>query len=495
MDDRATMVATLMEPPDAETLGRLAEVADILELRADVAGEVDPAGLRERFPGRLLYTLRSKAEGGRSESAPSARHPRLLRAADAGWDFIDLEGARDLETEVLQRVPAARRVISWHGLSDRPERLRDRAEELLTVEARLYKLVVRARAHGQELLPLALLASLGRSDVVAFASGRLGAWTRLLAPRLGAAWIYAAGGRIPGASGQPSIERLREDYGLPALPPVRMLYGIAGRPVAESLSPRLHNRAYREAGIEALYLPFHVERFADFWLEVVESGALAELGFPIHGLSVTSPWKRIALAVAGATSPLAAHVGSANTLVLHDGVWEAESTDGEGVVRPLLQRQLELEGIAAAVLGAGGAGRAAADALARAGARVTLVNRDPERLQRSAEELGLEATAWDDFEPAGWGVLVNATPLGRHEEDPLPFEPRACDPECVVVDLAYLRDATTRLTREARAAGLRTVGGREVLLCQAAPQFEFMTGSSIPVELARSWLALARDEP
>lgn len=495
MDDRATLVATLMERPEPSTLARLAEIADVLEVRADAVGDLDPEALREHFPGRLLYTLRSKAEGGRSESAPSARHPRILRAAQAGWDLVDLEATRDLEGEVLEAVPASRRLVSWHGLADRIERVRERAQELLAVEARLYKLVVKARAHGQDLLPLALLASLGRSDVVAFASGPIGAWTRLLAPRLGAPWVYAAAGSTPGGPGQMTVERLREDYGLPDLPPVRLLYGIAGRPVAESLSPRLHNRAYREAGLEALYVPFHVERFADFWLEVVEGGMLAELGFPLRGLSITTPWKRIALAVAGASSPLAVRIGSANTLALHDGVWEAETTDGDGVVGPLLQRQARVEGARAAVLGAGGAGRAAAYALALAGAQVTLVNRDPERLERAGEELGLPGIGWDDFEPAAASILVNATPLGRNDGEPLPFDPRACDPEAIVVDLSYLRDSTTRLVREARAAGLRTIEGREVLLHQAVPQFEFMTGAAMPVELARSWLALARGEP
>lgn len=487
------MVATLMEPPAGDTLDRLAEVADVLEVRSDVVGDLDPEALRERFPGKLLYTLRSRAEGGRSESAPSVRHPRIRAAAKAGWDLIDLEAARDLDGAVLDEVAPSRRILSWHGIADRLERLRDRADELLTVEARLYKVVVRPRAHGQELLPLSLLGSLRRTDVVAFASGAIGTWTRLLAPRIGAPWVYGAAGTTPGAPGQPSIEILREDYGLPALPPVRAVFGIAGNPVAQSLSPRLHNRAYRETGVEALYLPFHVERFADFWLEVVEGGGLADVGFPVLGLSVTSPWKRLALAVAGATSPLATRVGAANSLALHDGVWEAESTDGEGVVRPLLEREVPLEGAPAAVLGAGGAGRAAACALVAAGAEVTLVNRDRERLEKAREELGLRAMAWDDFAPAGFRLLVNATPLGRRPEDPLPFDPTACDPACAVVDLTYLREATTRLTRESRAAGLRTVEGREVLLHQAVRQFEFMTGAALPVELARSWLALPRD--
>src|SRR4030095_3950665 len=125
------------------------------------------------------------------------------------------------------------------------------------------------------------------------------------------------------------------------LPPASVLAGLAGNPVGHSLSPRLHNAAYRALGLPRLYLPFHVESFGDFWLEVVESGSLDVLGLPLTGLSVTAPFKEAALAMAGASSPLAERVQSANTLLLNDGVWEAETTDPEGVVQTLLARGID----------------------------------------------------------------------------------------------------------------------------------------------------------
>ena len=112
-------------------------------------------------------------------------------------------------------------------------------------------------------------------------------------------------------------------------------------------------------GLEHLYLPFEMPVFGDFWLDVVESALLQDLGFPLTGLSVTSPFKEIALAVAGAASPLAERIRSANTLVLRGGVWEAESTDPDGIRGPLVVEKIEVDGKRAAILGAGGAGRAA----------------------------------------------------------------------------------------------------------------------------------------
>ncbi len=491
--ERAVLVATVARPPAPQAIAALGTEADVLEVRSDLVGDLPPPWLRAQFPGRLLYTLRSAAEGGAGEDAPPARRQRLAWAAAAGYDLVDLEARRDLHPDLLADLPPTRRLLSWHGgWCELPE-LAARAERMLEVPAAYYKLVTEAEAHGQELTPLALLQALGRRDVIAFAAGELGGWTRLLAPRLGAPVVYAAAD-APAAPGQPSLARLREDYGLPELPPLRFVCGVVGHPVEHSLSPRLHNRAYREGGIEALYLPFHVEHFGDFWLEVVESGALGELGFPLRGLSVTSPYKTTALALAGAASPLAGYVGSANTLVAREGVWEAESTDGEGVLGPLRRRQIALDGSQAAVLGAGAAGRAAAVALARAGAQVMLVNRDPARLERAVAELRLPGRSWEDFDPAGYDLLVHATPLGRRPGDPLPLDPARLGPEAILVDLSYLRSGPTPLVEAVRAAGRRAVDGREVLLYQAVPQFELMTGRPMPIELARRLLLAEAEE-
>jgi len=414
----ASLIATLTTPLTPELAAGLDGV-EWLEVRADVLGDVDPEPLRRLFPGKLLYTLRSRAEGGFFEGSPERRKRRLLEAA-ARYDRVDLEGARDLAPELLTAVPRELRLISWHGPASDVDALEACFARMATAEAALYKLVPWAVQPGEALAPLMLLHKLQRGDVVAFAGGDAGTWTRLVAPRLGAPVVFGAAGDTPGAPGQPSIRTLCEDFGLPALPPVATLFGVVGNPVAHSLSPRLHNGAYRELGIPALYLPFQTDAFGDFWLEVVEEGVLETLGLPIHGLSITAPFKAAALAVAGAESPLAGLVGGANTLVLRQGVWEAESTDAEGVVEPLHERGIEVDGRRAAVVGAGGAGRAAAVGLSRAGARVTIFNRSAERGERAAEELGMECRGLGELEGAlragEFEMVVNATPVGRGGE-------------------------------------------------------------------------------
>lgn len=496
------LVATLTCLPDAAALDALPAEVEWLEVRADRWGKIADDDLRRlrrsREGGRnLLYTLRSRDEGGAGPGAPEERQPAILSAAASDlYDLIDLEAERDLLPEILDAVPAERRLLSWHGPASTLPELEQRFEAMARTRARAYKLIPAADQPGDEIAPLALLASLGRSDVTAFATGEIASWTRPVAAVLGASFLFGSvRGEDAGAPGQMSVERLVEDFHLPELPPIEWLAGLVGAPVEHSLSPRLHNRGYRALGIPALYVPFHVDRFGDFWLEVVEPGRLDELGLPLRGLSVTAPHKEIALAVAGAASPRAQSIGGANTLVrtshgASGPVWEAESTDPEGVLGPLEELGLALPGLAVAVVGVGGAGRAVAAGLLERDAELTLVNRTVEKGRKVAAELEVPFLPLEDFDPSPYRVVVNATALGHHGDDPLPFDPARTAPDAVVVDMVYDRRRETLLARAARAAGRAVVDGKEVLAAQAFEQFRLMTGEELPRELARHTVGL-----
>ncbi len=484
------LVASMTTTPSADgaEIRRLPDGVGYLEVRADLVGDLDPDWLRERFAGELIYTLRSRAEGGLFEGGKKRRRRRFSGAVER-YDLIDLEAARDLDAELLAAVPEDKRLISWHGPPSPLAELRDRFAALAATGARFYKLIPEARQAIDAVRPLALLESLGRDDVVAFASGDGGAWTRMLAPRLGSPLVYGSLNEVPAAPGQLTVERLITDYGLPELPAAEGLFGIVGRPVHGSLSPRLHNGAYRALGIRALYVPFHAESFGDFWLDLVESGTLDGLGIPLWGLSVTAPYKEVALSVAAVSSPRAQHIGAANTLVLRGQIWEAASTDPEGVVLALRHTGIEIRGGAAAVVGCGGAGKAAAVGLQMAGADVTLINRGEERGRKASLELRLPFVPLAELDPAAFRILVQATSLGSRDDDPLPFDPGALAAGTAVVDMVY-GAGPTRLVREVRSAGGVAVDGREVLMHQALDQFRLMTGCQLEEPLAREILGL-----
>lgn len=484
----AQLIASLTSIPEPGVEIPHSDLVWATEWRADLLGDPQPGQLAALKQHTSIYTLRSQAEGGRGPDSSVERQDRL-EAAAATHDLVDLEAERDLERNLLARIPPQRRIISWHGSAEPLAELRRRFEAMSATPARFYKLIPSAVKPSDGIEPLALLEGLDRDDVIAFCSGEAGTWTRLLAPRLGAPVVYAQATGEPAVPGQLSLSRLHADYGLPELRPVSKLFGIAGRPALHSLSPRLHNLMFREHGLDRLYLPFHVPIFGDFWLDLVESGSLEFLGFELCGLSVTAPFKEIAIAIAGAVSPRAEHIGAANSLLKRGRVWEAECTDPDGVVAPLTARGLELEGLETVVVGAGGAGRAAIEGLSTHGARVTLVNRSRQRGLRVANEQGVAFESLAGFEPGRYDLLVNATPLGSTESD-LPFDPEALRSSAAVVDLAYRSDGETALVEATRASGRLVIDGREVLLYQAETQFEWMHGHDFDLELARAALNL-----
>ena len=515
----ATLVASLAEAPSAsgDEVRALSEQADCLEVRADLVGDVGLEWLRERFAGELLYTLRSEAEGGRGTVEPE-RRAALLSAAQ-GYDLVDIEADRDLGGPVLDAVEPGRRLVSWHGRGASVKALRGRLRQMSGAEARLYKMVTAPERSGEELAPLELLLEAGRSDLAAFSMSAVGYWTRLVAPRLGAPWIYGAAGPLAAAPGQPSIERLRADYGLPNLRRASRLFGVVGHPAAHSLSPRLHNAGYRDLGEEALYVAFDAPDFEVFWREVVLSDFFERAGLPLGGLSVTAPHKAAALAAASEAGELARGTQGANTL-LPEGSgagarrgkvaasrrdflaasggsgsegprtrWRAESTDPEGVVGPFRRRGIDLAGRTAVVIGAGGAGRAAAAGLVAAGADVALANRTKPSGREAAESLGVAFVPLEELEPGEFDVVVNATSLGHRADDPPPCDPAALRASAAAVELVY-GGGPTPWSRALAARGLVVIGGREVLLHQGLSQFEAMTDKALPFAVGAAALGL-----
>jgi 3-dehydroquinate dehydratase/shikimate dehydrogenase len=438
--------------------------------------------LRRHFRGRLIYTLRSRAEGGRAGNDQSDRLDRLKAAANQ-YDLINLEGDRDLSPELLARIPGDRRMISWQGSPIKLEKLKSKFARFAEVAARYYKLAPEAARSGDEIAPLSLLQSLARADTAAYATGLIGVWSRLASLALGSPLVFGAVGSVPD---EPSIVRLIADYGLPSMMPFKEIYGIAGNPVSHSLSPRLHNAGYKTLGREALFVPFHVESFSDFWDHLLSGSALHSLNMPIMGLTVASPHKELALAAAVKVSSIARDAGSANLIVRENGHWRAETTDPDIVFMSRRERGVQVNQRRAAVIGCGGAGRAIAAALDQSGAQVTLVNRGQERGSFAAGLLGLPYVPLLDFDAHGYHVVVNATPVGR-DDDAAPFRLETLADEAVVIDLVY-GSKPTPLVSNSVGLGRTVIDGRDVLLTQVRRQFQMMTGRELSAGVAHAAL-------
>jgi shikimate dehydrogenase len=253
--------------------------------------------------------------------------------------------------------------------------------------------------------------------------------------------------------------------------------GVCGWPVAHSRSPQMHNAALAAVGLRDwryIRLPLPPELFA----EAVR--ALPAAGF--RGVNVTIPHKEAARALADEMTVAAQAIGAANTLTFEeDGRIVADNTDAPGLIAAIGER---VAGRTALVLGAGGAGRAAAWALRTAGAQVAVWNRSPERARLLAAQLGVRAV--EICERAD--VVVNCTSVGLSGgEDPfkaLPIEADELGAGSLVVDMVY-RAGGTRFLEAARTRGARVVDGLEVLVAQGAASFERWTGMEAPRQAMR----------
>jgi shikimate dehydrogenase len=272
------------------------------------------------------------------------------------------------------------------------------------------------------------------------------------------------------------------------------LAGVIGHPIEHSLSPAIHNAAFRACGLDWSYAAFDVP--AGGGADAVR--AVRALG--LVGLSVTMPLKEEAAAAVDRLDGDAGVLGAVNTVTLEPaGALVGSNTDGDGFVDSLRDHDVDVGGCRAVVFGAGGAARAVVLALARAGAgSIVVVNRTIDRGERAAALAGPtgRAVASSDLTAdavADADLVVNATPLGIGGGTPaLAVDPAWLGPGQVVVDLVY-RPLETPLLRAAAERGARPVDGLGMLVHQAARQFGRWTALDPPVavmfEAAHSALA------
>lgn len=467
--DPVALVATITTPQAVLEIEKVSGAVSWLQIRADVTGDIPATWLRSRFGGRLLYALQSPAYGGKSDLPQFERHQRLVAAA-GDHDLVELESDRDLVPELLDAVPANKRMIVWRGSQCDAGEIQSRFEHIVNIPARYYCLLPAAVRASDGLQPLLFLNTIKRKDVVAFCVGPAGLWSHLLSASLGSPFIFGKAGNSIHEMGELHIQQLMADYGFPTLRPVQELYGMVGTRIFRSPSPRLHNTAYRILNHPALFVPFHVEDFQDFWEEMVESGLLESLGIAIRGLIIVSPHKEAALRVAGTSSWMVRRAGASNVFVRRGRVWEAETTDPETIASVK-----DICPLKAAVIGCGGAGRAVAAALQQTGSEVTLVNRGLRRGAYAVQLLGLPFVPLSEFRADGFNLIVNATPVGK-EKDAFPF---TLDNGTVVIDLAYGSEPTP-LVSAVLARGGAAIDGYDVLLRQVRKQFQLMTGLEMP---------------
>jgi shikimate dehydrogenase len=266
---------------------------------------------------------------------------------------------------------------------------------------------------------------------------------------------------------------------------------LLGDPVEHTMSPVMHNAAFKKLGLDYIYIPFRVK--AEELAQAVDGIRALNM----RGFNVTIPHKVAIIPMLDGLDPLAEKIGAVNTVVNADGSLRGFNTDASGFLQALLEMGVEPEGKKVVILGAGGASRAVAYILAERGAHLTILNRQleldwaEELARRISRDLEKDARALElnvdnlKMALAGADILVNATSVGMSpHSDETPVPGRLLKSGLVVFDIVY-NPIRTRLLKEAEAVGARTISGIDMLAWQGALAFEKWTGRPAPLDLMR----------
>lgn len=476
---------------------------DLVELRLDAMTAPDVPGALVGRIAPTIVTCRPTWEGGHYSGGESERLALLQQALAHGAEFIDVEW-RATSAAALCAEHGSRVVLSTHDFDGVPRDLADRVRHMLALGPAIVKVAVTPRSLTELAAAADTVRSVRATNIVFIGMGAIGFASRVLPAKFGSVWSYCGDGVAPG---QVPASRLRSEFGFGAVTAEADVYAVVGRPIMHSLSPAMHNAAFRAAGTNAVYVPLEAQDWSDF------STMAAWLG--LRGCSVTAPFKQDAFRDVVQMDTEARDVGALNTLRrTPTNQWEGMNSDVHGLLAPLSGELLT--GRRVSVLGTGGAARAACVALHRRGARVTVHGRRVEASRRLAEELGVAAGEYPPPRDC-WDLLVNTTPIGTWpnvDSSPLPLDGLSDDTsdgpsrvqadglsnrrsERLVYDLVY-NPEETQLLQDARAAGYRTLGGLEMLVAQAEAQWQWWTGEEAPVNVmsaaARARLADRRGE-
>jgi 3-dehydroquinate dehydratase/shikimate dehydrogenase len=421
-----------------------------------------------------IATCRRVDNGGKFKGSLASELEVLNKAHAAGCQIVDLELESALKTkpEVLARLrKSAGVIVSFHDFRA-TRNLESTLEKMLRIPADFYKIVTTATSLSDNVTMMKFLQTQSdKQSLVGLCMGEQGIISRVLSVRAGSVFTFGAvSAEVKTAPGQISASDLRSIYRLEQVDAATRVYGVAGDPIEHSLSPVIMNTALRRENVNGVYVPLHAKTLKDLIHCVRE--------IPIHGLSVTMPYKQAIIEYLDNSDAHTAKIGACNTVVRgQEGKLFGFNTDIAGVLRPLEQR-VAIDGTKVLVLGAGGAARAAVFGLKERGAEVWILNRTAAKAQKLARQAKARTIKRADLRKTVFDVIINATPVGIGSTRDCPLKEDEVQAK-VVFDMVY-DPVETRLLQVARAKGIVVIPGVEMFVHQAARQFEIWTGKPAP---------------
>jgi 3-dehydroquinate dehydratase / shikimate dehydrogenase len=423
----------------------------------------------------FIATCRRAVNGGKFKGSVANQVAILRKAADSGFQLVDLElqSVEALKAAELRDLYDRVGLIISHHNFKATKNIDRQFADMTQYPADFYKLVSTATSLHDNVVMMRLLEeNSARHEMVGLCMGEQGIISRVLGVRAGSVFTFGSAAKgEETAPGQVLAGELRDVYRIEMVDQATQVYGVAGDPVSHSLSPVMMNAAFRRETVNAVYLALHAKSLKDL-LACVQD-------IPIRGLSITMPYKQDILDELENSDPLTRQIGACNTVVrAADGKLYGFNTDVAGVIVPLEQR-MSLSGARVLIVGAGGVARAAAFGLKNKGAEVFLTNRTAEKGQTLARQAKVKYMKRPEVAKQQFDVIINATPVGMGANKQSPLEEKELNTK-YIFDLVYT-PAETRLVKMARARNIQVIPGLEMFVQQGARQFEIWTGKPAPV--------------
>jgi 3-dehydroquinate dehydratase/shikimate dehydrogenase len=464
--------------------------AKLVELRLDyISSRVNIQRLLKDRPCPVVVTVRREQDGGKYTGDETNRLMMLREAIALGVEYVDLE--EDIAGEI-KRFGKTKRIISYHSFRNTPDNLRELHARLATHDPDIVKIATMANQPHDNLRVLEMMHE-SEVPTIGMCMGDIGTPSRILGPRFGAPFTYATFHHERAlAPGQLSYEQMVNVFRHDAINKNTAVYGVIADPIAHSLSPQVHNAAFAEAGIDAVYVPFRVpfDTLGQFMEDIPRLGLL--------GMSVTIPHKEAIAKYLTKVDPAVKGIGAVNTVLFKDGEVRGYNTDYKAAMDSLEAAfgtvgtvPSPIKDKRVLVLGAGGVARAIMYGLERRGAKSTIAGRTRTRAQALADQFSGRAVDWQARHNAEVDIIINCTPIGMHPNvDETPFSKAYLKPAMVVFDTVYNPESTL-LLKESKLHGCRTVTGVEMFIRQAGLQFMLFTGREAPYQLMRETLKRA----
>jgi 3-dehydroquinate dehydratase/shikimate dehydrogenase len=444
----------------------------------------------ETHPGTIVIaTCRRAAAGGKFRGSIANQLDILAKASAIGCQLVDVElsTAQKCKPAQLQRLRAhSALILSYHDFRG-TKKLDETLDKMRAFPADFYKVVSTATTLSDNVTMIQFLSrEADNHSLVGLCMAEQGIISRVLGVRAGSVFTFGAVG--PGeetAPGQATAQDLRSVYRIDTVDAATRVYGVAGDPVSHSLSPAIMNAAFRRENVNAVYLALHAKTMKDL-LSCVRQ-------IPIHGLSITMPYKEAILPHLDNTDSHTTKIGACNTVVrAQDGKLYGFNTDTSGVVRPLERRLSTVQDAKILVLGAGGAARAAVFGLKERRAEVYILNRNVAAGQKLARRAHARSMKRADLKKFAFDVIINATPVGMGNTRETPLQEKEINAR-YVFDMIY-DPPETRLLQLAKQRGAQIIPGIEMFVHQASRQFEIWTGKPAPQDDMLQVVLLAMQE-